>query len=363
MIIYVLLALAIIILPMLKIDKKKYCIIIGTLMTLIVGFRNIDMGMNDTRMVYVSLFDQISDMSFLETYNFIIKSDIEVVFYMLTRLFILITTNIRLYLLLLTIPVNYLISRFIYKYSKIPFLSFLLYFSINYFAFSFTLLRHCIAMVILLLSYDALKENKKLKFFLLVILASLFHRTAVIFIIVFFFKNRKLNIKYIVSIPLFILLFTITLGTKTYRWIMNLSFLKLKRYSIYLNPKANTLTFFFINFLILVVSLIIYRKKIKDAIAKKEDCNDEDISLLLYIQMIGTCFASFMYFFSEMFRVSTFFTIFSIILLPNCISTVSNIKTKKTYILIISIILIVYFFMFTMHNNSIYPYRFGGFDR
>ncbi len=359
MIIYVLLALAIIILPMLKIDKKKYCILIGTLMTLIVGFRSIDMGMNDTRMVYVSLFDQISDMSFLETYNYIIKSDIEVVFYMLTRLFIMITTNVRLYLLLLTIPVNYLVSRFIYKYSKIPFLSFLVYFSINYFAFSFTLLRHCIAMVVLLLSYDALKESKTLKFFLLVILASLFHRTALIFIIVFFLKNKKINTKYFISIPLLVLLFTITLGTRTYRWVMNLGFLKLNRYSIYLNPKANTLTFFLINFTILIVSLLFYRKSIKE----NNDKQDDDINLLFYIQMIGTCFASFMYFFSEMFRVSTFFTIFSIILLPNCIYRFQNHKRRSLYIILMSIVFILYFFLFTMFNNSIYPYVFGGFDR
>ena len=64
--IYIVLALLIILLPFFKkINKKTYCIIIGCAMTLIVGFRSIYMGMGDTEKVYVSLFDQLANMTFV----------------------------------------------------------------------------------------------------------------------------------------------------------------------------------------------------------------------------------------------------------------------------------------------------------
>ena len=185
MLIYILLVLIIIILPIFKISKKNYCIIIGLAMTLIVGFRDINLGMNDTSLIYLPIFTELSKLSVTDAFYFIKNSNIEVVFYMLTKFYIVISNNYRIYLILLAIPLNFFVSRFIYKYSKIPFLSFIIFFSLNYFAIEFTLLKHCIALSILILSYDYVVNKNFKKFALAVILASFFHRTALIFLIVY----------------------------------------------------------------------------------------------------------------------------------------------------------------------------------
>ena len=184
MLIYIILVLIILILPIFKINKKKYCIIIGILMTLIVGSRSINMGMNDTKDIYVPIFYKLSMLSFSESIRYIIDSKTEIVFYALTRIYLTISTNVRIYLFLLAIPLNLEVSRIIYKYSKVPSLSFIMFFSLNYFAFSFTLLRHCIALSIVILATDCVVNKKLKKFIIMIFIAGLFHRTAWIFVII-----------------------------------------------------------------------------------------------------------------------------------------------------------------------------------
>lgn len=384
MIIYIVLVAIILVLPKIKgIDKKKYCIIVGTLMTAIVGFRSIHMGMSDTKEIYVSIFDQLSNMSIKESYEFIVRSDIEVVFYMFMKIYQLFIGNIRLFIILTSIPLNFTVARLIYKYSKLPSLSFIMFFSLNYFAFSFTLIRHCIALAILIISYDFLKQKKFWKFAITVFIAGLFHRTALIFLIAYPLVYLKSNLKLNFSIIGIALIFACTLGEKVLK--LAFSIIESRRYMMYSNPQTNTLTFFAINLVILLFVILF----VPNYIRKKE------ADLLINLTTVGICMASCMIFISEAFRISTFFTIYSIVLLPNAVhlllkkekqnitqndnlqektymDRITNViinvnsflhkeKVKKLIIIGIYTTFIIYFFGFTMHNNEIYPYLIGNY--
>lgn len=351
MLIYILLVITILILPLFKIEKKKYCIIIGILMTCIVGFRSIEMGMGDTKLIYVSIFDQLAGLSLKESYLFIKNSDIEVVFYFLTRIYLLITNNVRIYILILSIPLNYSVAKIIYKYSKIPSLSFIMFLSLNYFGFSFTLLRHCIALAILIHSYEYICKREFKKFAFIVFIAGLFHRTAWVFIIAYPISNKlKIGLKNI-SIPLIAAIISYAFGEKI---LVALSyFIKSGHFIQYLTVRENTITFFLMNFLMLIFTL---------CITKKSDYNGE-IKQQINLLTIGTSIASCMVFLSEAFRISTFFTIYSILLLPNVISSIKSKKARLVIEIMLYIIFITYFFMFSINNNEIYPYILGGWKR
>ena len=348
--IYITLIMLILVLPTLKVNKKKYCIIIGTIMTIVIGFRSIEMGMGDTKGIYISIFDQLANLSMKESISFIKKSDIEIVFYFLTKVYLLITDNSRIYIFLLSIPLNFSIARFIYKYSKIPSISFIMFFSLNYFGFSFTLIRHCIALAILVYSYDYIYTKNIKKFLLTVFIAGLFHRTAWIFIIAYPISNMlTIGLKNI-SIPLITAVISYIFGEKMLLFLSY--FIKSGHFIQYLTIRENTITFFLINFLMLIFILCITKKNI-----------NKDVKQQINLLTIGTSIASCMIFLSEAFRISTFFTIYSIALLPN---TISSIKSKKTRLIMeISLysIFITYFFMFSMNNNEIYPYILGGCKR
>ena len=87
------------------------------------------------------------------------------------------------------------LGRFIYKHSKMPFLSIFLYIGFNYFTFTFSGLRQAIAISIICISYDYIREQKLFKFLVTVILAALFHKSAIFFIPAYAISKIKLNKK------------------------------------------------------------------------------------------------------------------------------------------------------------------------
>lgn len=351
MLTYIILVIAILVLPMTKINKKKYCIIIGLLMTAIIGLRSIDMGMGDTREIYISIFDQLANLTMKESVNFIKNADIEFVFYMMTKIYLLITENLRVYIFLLSIPLNLAVSRLIYKYSKMPSVSFIMFLSLNYFGFSFTLIRHCIALAILIYSYDFIYEKDIKKFLISVFIAGLFHRTAWLFLIAYPISNYvKIGEKNWI-IPIIAAIFSYLFGTKLLTLLSYV--IKSGHFTQYLVVRQNTLTFFIINLLILLFVLFVI-KKLKI---------EKNMKLQINLLSVGTSIASCMIFLSETFRISSFFTIFSIILLPNTICLIKNKKIRLTINIIFYVVFITYFFMFSMENNQIYPYMIGGWNK
>lgn len=346
MAIYIGLILLILILPKLKINKKMYCILIGFAMLGLVSARDISMGMSDTEFIYLPIFNKLAQSSIVESYRYIERNDLEVVFYMLTKLFTLVSNNYRIYLIILAIPFNFFVSRFIYKYSKIPSLSFILFCSLNYFGMEFTLLRHCIAISFVIWSYDYIVKKDLKKFIICVLLATLFHKTAIIFLLAYPLSKVETGYKNFFAIVVSLVV-SVTFGKRLLQIII--TFINSRRYLNYLNPEADSLTFFFMNLLILLFIYMFIRKYSKEP----------EYKALMNIYTIGICISSCTIFIGEAFRLSTFFTIFSIIILPNAIYLLSNIKNKTCMILCFNVFLIMYFFLFTLDNLEINPYIFG----
>lgn len=88
---------------------------------------------------------------------------------------------------------------FIKENSKNYFLSVFIYISLNFYIFLFSGLRQAIAMSIVLLSFSAIKKGKIFRFLMLIILAMLFHKTAIVFLPFIFLAYRKQDLKAIVG--------------------------------------------------------------------------------------------------------------------------------------------------------------------
>lgn len=132
-------------------------------------------------------------------------------------LFINICSNIGLpfqwFLVITSVIILLPIYYFIKLYSDDKLLSCLIYICYIFFEFNLTGLRQAMATSIMLLGFILLFNNKKLrllKFVLCVILASTFHKSALlalIFIPFFYFRNYKIGIAFLIVIGLFLLLF------------------------------------------------------------------------------------------------------------------------------------------------------------
>ncbi|GAA2889382.1 EpsG family protein [Enterococcus casseliflavus] len=237
------------------------------------------------------------------------------------------------------------------RYSLIPWISVYLFFTLRYFDLSMNIARQTLALSSIFVAFYFLTKKKFLPFLVFVLLATSFHNTAFIFIIAWFVYEVKDNKKFLTLLSLLTII-----GFSVFNYIFSFILSYFPTYSYYLNSSymdGNTRTATILNILVsFVIILFIYLFKYP-----KNKINDVMFKLLL----IGLSISIISIRFSLLDRVSDYFSVFSIILLPNAIYMQKN----KKYYLIICYILIISFFAYSLSIlilrpdwNRIYPYEF-----
>lgn len=112
-------------------------------------------------------------------------------FYLFMKILSHINHDPQFMLIVISAIVAFCLSTFAYKNSVNPILSFAMFIGFRYYSFTLSGLRQAIAWSIIFLSYESLKDKKLLKFILTVLLASLFHRSALVFMLAYPIANIK----------------------------------------------------------------------------------------------------------------------------------------------------------------------------
>ena len=134
---------------------------------------------------YVNFFESdIRNMTFGEIFN-VEALRVEVGYRFYVKLISLITDNYTVYFLFNGIIVFGSIYRFALKYSKNPFLVIYCFITLGTYQFFETGLRQALAISICLFAVDFIKDKKLVRFVLVVFLASLFHKSAWIFLMAY----------------------------------------------------------------------------------------------------------------------------------------------------------------------------------
>ena len=323
---------------------KIYCILIGVFLCFIAFFRHETVGLNDTKMVYLPQFQSIQKCTF--SYIFVNYKD--PVFYIISKIFSLVSTNERIWLMLINIPLILSATRLIYKESKNYLLSFIMFISLGFYTLcSFTVLRHSIALAFIILAYYQIKEKNFKKFILYTILASLFHQTAIIFIFAYWIGNLKMfDKKYYIIFIAFIL--SIISKNALLKLIWNVS--EEGRYTYFHNNNTElSYTSFFINLLIIIVA---------DLFSSKEYKKTKQYLINSRLITVGCCLSAFMVVLGEFNRLSMFYLIYEIVWFPNCILSNSNRKNNSFLILGTSVCFSLYLLMFGLANSGLLNYSF-----
>lgn len=204
-----------------------------------------------------------------------------------------------------------------------------------------------IAMAIVINSYSFIKEKKPIKFILVVLLASLFHKTAIIFLIAYFFRYIKINKKnFTIEIVLFLIMqivgfyIIINLARQVYPYYIpeNITF------------STSGLTQAFVILFYLIVGLYLYYYKTNK--------NNKEIDIIYNIMFVAFFIQSFTNRLPMINRIMWYFYIFIIIFLPNIVGDIENKKIKNiAYWGIISLNL-VQFLLSSIKMYNIIPYQF-----
>ena len=209
-----------------------------------------------------------------------------------------------------------LFSFIIYKKSKYPALSFLIYLALGFLGINFCLLRQAIAYAICFVSFQFLKQEKIVKFVALVLLATTFHKTAIFFILVYPLTKDIFKTYLILKKGLLVLAF---IGFSAFI-IPNL-------YQFYMNDYSQiAVQGEGISLLIVYMVILFIMSRIKKNENKEKSLNYEASFCSVYFQT-GALF------FSLFTRITNYYAMLFTIVIPELIE---GSKNKKWYFLIFS---------------------------
>lgn len=172
-------------------DKHYKYFLIGTaiLMTLFYGLRGQDVGSDTISYIIMFKEDGVQPLSGLWDYMWERKSPA----YVLAEwLFYKILPFPQLWLIATSAFFFFTFSKFVEKNSMDPYFSYLIFFTI-FGAFQMTGIRQSCAMAVLMMAFEQMKKKKLIKYLLLVGLAYLFHKSALVFLPFYFIGKRRIT--------------------------------------------------------------------------------------------------------------------------------------------------------------------------
>lgn len=286
------------------------------------------------------------------------ESGLEFLFEMIVRFDKMVWDNYNFHLFVTSLIILIPTSYFLFKYSPLPIYSLILLFgySINSSGFGY---RQDIAIAICMLSMIFV-FSKKFKLFIMTVgLASLFHQSALIFIITYFLINLNLNIYTLILIELAIIL-GIQFSLSSSSFFMNLytesaaqkleSYLLLDKEEAFIGIENSTTKFTSacINRFILIIPSIYIGLKHTNPILKNLNI------LIVFGAIIYIGFFNYGYVFT---RLARYFEIFSIVTIPLGASLIT--KTKRQILLLLFYLLSLFkLLMVIINDDHIYtPYN------
>ncbi|MFB5282766.1 EpsG family protein [Peribacillus sp. Hz7] len=324
-------------------DTKKLKIFFVSLATiqliLLLSLRHYTIGSDAP--VYVTYFLSMPQYSSFEA--LLLGHRFEIGYKLLNKLISIFTTNEQIFLTVIAcisiIPVGILI----YKHSKMPFLSFAIYITFNYYSFVFSGLRQAIGYAIIFISYNFIKDRKLVKFILCVLIAASFHKSALMFLPAYFLANLKLN-KFTISGILLFNIIMFVFREQIFGTIISTF------YNNYEIVSSLSFTWMLVCSLIVICGLFFYKSVL--LISQKNN-------ILYMLVIIGASLMIFSSVGTNVMRVADYYYMFVMLFIPEVMNAV---KDKRIiliggYILII-LILILYIWFLKGDGYSIVPYRF-----
>lgn len=262
--------------------------------------------------------------------------DMDIGYIWLNKFISAFTDNYTVFLVIHAVIVYSLISRTIYKYSVYPLLSLFLFYAlmITYLGMN----RQYISFAIAIFSFQFLIENKKVIFIVLILFASLFHTSVLLFLFAIFF-NREIKLKYILW--LFFLALIISISGIINKLPLNIFYLfseniggKMSFYGTSYELETNIM-FTILSLLKRSIWLIIasfWYDKLKNY--------DKNFSIIFNLYFVSTVI--YILFNNTILQIIVargmmFYNITEIFMIPYIISLINNLELKKLVMILVFI--------------------------
>ena len=320
--------------------KKLILFVFGFTMFIMIAFRSRFVGSTDSYHYYQNWIDY-SRMDLIAVREGIKESRMESGFIYTVWFLGQFIKNAQFIFIFTGALFSISICRFIYKNSEDIMLSCVMFVTLGLYVFMVQGLRQGIAMSILLFSVEFVKKRKIILFLLLVLLATQFHQTAIVFVIVYFLYNLELKpITLLIYSALgdFMIVFSSALvrfGNKYFE----------REYDYEIEGGGFVATAIYA--IILLATLLFARK------------NKENKSFAMFVYMTITGFIFYvMRYFDAMIveRISFYFMFGQLILLP---SVINCLEPKERQVVKLAVyILCILLFIYRLNGSDLVPFRF-----
>lgn len=304
------------------------------------AFRSINIG-NDT-ITYCKYFDRIN------TYGVNPNYAIELGFQEFILLISKFTDDSHIFLILISSILYGILAFTILKFSDNCLISFFLAFFFCFSSFC-NIMRQSLSIMICLIAYVMLKENKLTKFVILVLIASLFHKSSLCILLLLIYKVIPLNEKFMIGTLIGAILLS---GTNVIFQIANLLN---SDYIEYFNGQyagSGQLG----TALSIIRAILLYLVVRTDDKNIKETREYKIMYTNLFFLMFFLCCGFTV---SLISRIANFYLIFTILDIPYVISMYGK-KKKILWIMLFAYTLLLFMMIlfFRPEWNHLYPYEF-----
>lgn len=341
-----------------KISEKKYKIItysvLGLVIPILISGLRYEVGTD--YYTYTNLYKQCIDLNYIQ----VSKKGVEVTFYIIAKMASIFNTHQLLFVIYSIITIGFIYKSIFDKREKISIsLCFFLYLFLE-FTTSMNIIRQAAAIAIIAYAYKYIEDRKIVKFAFFTILATLFHTTALLVLPFYFIlvkpKKYKKNTK-VYRILFTILIIVILLDYERIILFLSNSIPIFSKFGTYIEGEKNTRNLVVIQKIILLMTLLPFRKKMIKYNEKNE---------LYYFLLIIDLLLSFTGFISPYIkRIALYFQVSQLYILAGLPKIFKEKKVVQTTTIIIIAYAISIFVLtvYILGQGNLIPYKtiWGGF--
>lgn len=333
-------------------DRKQYVIVASLHLFLFLALRSNTLGPDanyyNTGYYYIKSLNfstLISKLHFFKTASLIYPFNYESGYVVLNWIVSFFGFSYHFFLIVCSAINMYAFGKLIYKYSKIPWLSFFILCSFGTFTYFIEILRHSLGLSFFILAIINLLDSNKRKAILFIVLAFLFHRSSIVLLPLLFIVDRKTLKK---NNAIIILLLTIPfLFLSKYFYGFAYHFISLFGKSRYVGGSIHFNKLFFLLYLIYIIIIFF---------VNFEKQKDDKVFNLTFWALIFSIFFEIIGLYNEvMARSVQMYTSLLILLIPNVINMYE--KQKSFLIIKMAIVISLILYMnYDLKGSKVIPY-------
>ena len=325
-------------------NKKWFCIVSAVFLFIIAAIRDLNYG---DLYNYKASYNSLGHRSYSSMFDAWISNDLkDFGFYAFSKILADFGVSADVWILTISAIFVVLCSIYLYKYAEQPYIGLVTMLSLFY-IFTFTGLRQAISLGISFLSYSFISRKKPISFIVSVLIASLFHSSALVLLPAYLIAKMKIGLKQ----PVLVLL-SVSIALLFPNFIRNVITIFAWNDSLeqYVDRDITLSWAGFIIQLAIWLFCLYFRRRINE----NNDYKYAYIDCLINLLTIGLCLQCFAVNIAEVFRLSYYYSFCVIALIPNIIEKQTEFKDSTIVQLFVPALLVANMLRADMYFDLLY---------